>query len=62
MSGLVWEQRGNSLYATRMGQAYLVDRRGMTGAWVLRKRWVNDSGWDVVGEYSTRDEAKEAAL
>lgn len=58
---MIWEQRGNSLYATEMSRAYLIDRRGLTGAWVLRKRWLHDSGWEVVGEYSTQDQAKQAA-
>jgi hypothetical protein len=60
---ITWERRGdnNNLYGERAGKAYRIDRYGYTGAWVLRSRFLSDSRWEVAGEYSTKDEAMNAA-
>lgn len=57
------EQRGHSsLHATSGSNVYMIDQRGLRrGAWVLRKRHMNDTRWDVVAEYNTEEEAKGAA-
>jgi hypothetical protein len=57
---MIWETRGGSLYAERAGKAYLIHR--IPGrAWILRYRFLRDTGWEVLGEYSTQQEAKDAA-
>jgi hypothetical protein len=55
---MIWETRGNVFYAERNGKAYLVSRRGST--WVLRWRWLNDTKWEVVSEFSAAQDAKDA--
>jgi hypothetical protein len=58
---MIWETRGDSLYATRAGKGYLITHY-RTGTWVLRQHWLADEyGWDVIGEYYTQQEAKDAA-
>lgn len=57
---MIWETRGDSRYATRDGKAYLITTH--TGhTWTLRHQWLGDTGWEVLGEYSTQQEAKDAA-
>lgn len=58
---MIWETRGSALYAERAGRVYRIDRRGYTGAWVLRWRAKQDTGWEVVSEFNSEREAKQAA-
>jgi hypothetical protein len=56
---MIWETRGNVFYAERQGKAYMVSRR--SGAWVLYRRWLGDTAWEIVSEFSTEQDAKRAA-
>jgi hypothetical protein len=56
---MIWEIRGNVFYAERQGKAYMVSRR--SGTWVLRWRLLHDTVWEIVSEFSTEQDAKQAA-
>lgn len=49
------------LYGERAGRAYLITNVLPGRPWVLRQRFLHDTNWEVVSEYSTKDEAREAA-
>jgi hypothetical protein len=58
---MIWEVRGASLYAERDGKAYLIRPPQADRWWILRQRWCDDEHWEVLGEYSTQQDAKDAA-